>query len=124
MSPRFKRALENLKAAKLCHNHCLYNVSVSRSYYAMFLAAWQAVEYVTKKTTESWKHQALWTTFNYEIHHKRGLCPANFYRFLTKAYDARRRADYSLDIITKAESEKILAYATEMTEKIEVICND
>lgn len=115
---RFKKAFENLQAAELCHNHCLYNPGVSRSYYAMFLAAWEAIEYVTQTPTEGWQHQGLWTTFNYEVHYKRGLCPANFYRYLIGAYDARRRADYLLDMITEVESEEIFAHAEEMIEKI------
>jgi len=120
---RFEKALENLQAAELCHNHCLYNSSVSRSYYAMFLAVWEAIEYVTKTPTESWQHQGLWTAFNYEVHYKRGLCPANFYRYLIRAYDARRRADYLLDTITKIESEEIFANAKEMIEKIKEVIN-
>jgi uncharacterized protein (UPF0332 family) len=99
------KAHENLKAAKLLADANLYDIVVSRSYYAMFYIA---EAFLVGENLSFSKHSAVISKFG-EYFARTGRLPAKFHRYLIQAEQSRTKADY--DVTSKAT-------ATEATEQI------
>lgn len=105
-------AIENFQAARQTAQHGWHNVSVSRSYYAVYTAMWVAVD---DPPSGQWSHPAILQHFA-----PGRWCqpPAPIDRALTRAirrlYHARLRADYSGYRLTPHESTAGLTTAREI----------
>ena len=86
-------AEESLEAARLCHLNGFYRLAVSRYYYAAKYAA-QAV-LLHSRQIHIKSHQQLRRTFGLELV-KTGQVCAKWSKELSKLYELRKDADYSL----------------------------
>lgn len=84
------KAEDSLRAAGLLIEEALYDVAVSRAYYAMFYVA--EVFLLTQELSFS-KHTAVISKFG-ERFAKTGQVPQEFHRYLIQAQEARTKADY------------------------------
>src|SRR5215831_5390270 len=86
-------AVENYQAARLTAQHGWHNVSVGRSYYAVYTAMWMAVD---DPPSGQWSHPGVLQHF---APGQWRQPPAPLERMLARAirrlYNARLRADYS-----------------------------
>jgi uncharacterized protein (UPF0332 family) len=86
------KANENIRAAKLLQDDGLHNISVSRSYYAMFYLA-EALLFGDGMTFS--KHSAVIAAFGQRLV-KAGRIPPEFHRFLIEAQESRNVGDYDI----------------------------
>lgn len=84
------KAVNSIKAAQLLFEKKLYDVSISRSYYAMFYIAEAFL--IGEDLTFS-KHSAVISKFG-EVFAKTGRLPSVYHRYLIEAQQSRTRADY------------------------------
>lgn len=84
------KAEDSLRAARLLVEGKLYNVAVSRTYYAMFYVA---EAFLLSQALSFSKHAAVISKFG-ECFAKTGQIPKEFHRYLIQAQEARTRADY------------------------------
>jgi len=84
------KAEDSLRAAKLLLESKLYDVAVSRAYYAMFYVA---EAFLLSQNFSFSKHAAVISKFG-EYFAKTGQVPKEFHRYLIQAQEARTRADY------------------------------
>jgi uncharacterized protein (UPF0332 family) len=84
------KAEDSLRAAKLLLESKLYDVAVSRAYYAMFYIA---EAFLLSQDLSFSKHAAVISKFG-ECFAKTGQVPKEFHRYLIQAQEARTRADY------------------------------
>jgi hypothetical protein len=105
-------AIENYQAAKLTALHGMHNVSVGRSYYAVYTAMWVAVD---EPPSGQWSHAGILQHFA-PGRWRQPAAPIE--RALTRAirrlYNARLRADYSGDRLTPCDSATGLETAREI----------
>ena len=109
-------AEENLKAARLCHLNGFYRIAVSRYYYAVKYAA-QAVLLHTKQAQIK-SHQQLRRTFGLELVKIGEIC-AKWGKELSKLYELRKNADYSLlASIDQATADDVYVRATNFLNRM------
>jgi uncharacterized protein (UPF0332 family) len=105
-------AVENYQAARLTAQHGWHNVSVGRSYYAVYTAMWVAVD---EPPSGQWSHPGILQHF---APGRWRQPPAPIDRVRTRGirrlYNARLRADYRGDRLTAHESAAGLTTAREM----------
>jgi uncharacterized protein (UPF0332 family) len=105
-------AIENYQAAELMAQRGWHNVSVGRSYYAVYTAMWVAVD---EPPSGRWSHPGILQHF---APGRWRQPPAPIDRALTRAirslYNVRLRADYSGDRLTPHESAAGLTTAREI----------
>jgi uncharacterized protein (UPF0332 family) len=85
-----EKARDSLAAARLLAEEGFTDISVSRSYYAMFYLA-EAL--LLKEGLNFSKHSAVIAAFSKELV-KSGRVPAEFHRYLIDAADDRKVGDY------------------------------
>ena len=83
------RARQDLQAVEINIQNDLYNVAVSRAYYAMFYAATALLK---SKAVERHKHSGIVAAFG-EHFVKPGLFEAKFSRMLIRAFESRNDTD-------------------------------
>ena len=105
-----QKSPENIRASKLLCNEGLYDISVSRAYYAMFYIAEAFL--IGENLTFS-KHAAVIGKFG-EIFARTGRVPTEFHRYLIQAQQSRTLADYDPTPGTSEEE------ATEQIRRAEV----
>jgi uncharacterized protein (UPF0332 family) len=105
-------AIENYQAAKLTAQHGWHNVSIGRSYYAVYTAMWVAVD---EPPSGQWSHPGI---LQYFAPGRWCQPPAPIDRAWTRAirrlYNARLRADYSGDRLVPHDSVAGLTTAREI----------
>ncbi|MEM8641829.1 MAG: HEPN domain-containing protein [Cyanobacteria bacterium P01_G01_bin.54] len=84
------KANKNIKAAELLFEQEFYDVSISRSYYAMFYIT---EAFLIGEGLSFSKHSAVISKFG-EIFAKTGRLPSEYHRYLIEAEQSRTRADY------------------------------
>jgi len=86
------KANESIRAAQLLRDEGLHNISVSRSYYAMFYLA-EAILFGEGLNFS--KHSAVIAAFGERLV-KTGRIPTKFHRFLIEAHEGRNVGDYDI----------------------------
>ena len=89
----FQRAIDTLKEAEFNFDHGFYNVSINRSYYAVFYGS-KAL--LVKKGVESKKHAGNIKQFGLEYVIKDNF-DAKIAKILSELEGDRNRADYHFD---------------------------
>lgn len=103
MSPRIEalvdRGTRNLRAARILFDQELFDVAVSRAYYAMFYLAEAAL--VSRDLAFS-RHSTVIAQFHQEFV-RSGLLPQRCHDALQRVFDDRNTADYAEDVVVPAE---------------------
>jgi uncharacterized protein (UPF0332 family) len=109
-------ALENYQAAVLTAQYGWHNVSVTRSYYAVFMAMWMALDDPPKGR---WEHGGIVEQF---VHGQWCTPPMPIARELTRAirrlYADRVDADYGIVRLTALESTTSLTTARQVVRLV------
>jgi uncharacterized protein (UPF0332 family) len=84
------KARDSLRAAQLLADEELYDIAVSRAYYAMFYIA---EAFLLGEDLSFSKHSAVISKFG-EYFARTGRVPVEFHRYLIQAEQSRIRADY------------------------------
>lgn len=92
-SALLQKAKDNIRAAKLLAEDGLYDVSVSRAYYAMFYIA---SAFLLGEGLSFSKHSAVIAAFGRYFTKTRNL-PAKFHRYLIEGESIRNAADYDVE---------------------------
>ena len=95
----FNRALESLEESKLALNNEKYNLSINRSYYAVFYAA-KAL--LIKKGIVTKKHSGTINKFGLE-YVSNGKFDSGIAKFLRNLENDRTDADYDIQLIFSKE---------------------
>ena len=105
-------ALENYQAARLTADHGWHNVSVGRSYYAVYTAMWIAVD---EPPSGQWSHPGILQLFA-PGRWRQPAAPIDRAqtRAIRRLYNARLQADYSGDRLTPQHSTTGLTTAREI----------
>jgi uncharacterized protein (UPF0332 family) len=110
------RARQDLQAVEINIQNDLYNVAISRAYYAMFYAATALLK---SKGIERNKHSGIVAAFG-EHFVKSGLFEAKFSRMLIRAFESRNDTDYDVRFVAGTELAKSrLQDAQEFVEQVE-----
>jgi len=110
-----EKAEHNLSVAKDEFSREVYDVCVSRAYYAMFYCAEALL--LTKNLRFS-KHSAVHSAFGQYFAKSKEVDP-ELHRMLIKAFDVRCNGDYDyMTEITKEEAEKVLKDAEYFVSEI------
>ena len=110
------RARQDLRAVEINIQNDLYNVAISRAYYAMFYAA---TALLRSKGVERNKHSEIVAAFG-EHFVKPGLFEAKVSRMLIRAFESRNDTDYDVRFVVDAELAKSrLQDAQEFVAQIE-----
>lgn len=94
-----QKSQQNIRAAKLLSEEGLYDIAVSRAYYAMF---YLAEAFLIGENLNFSKHAGVISKFG-EIFAWTGQVPTEFHRHLIQAQQSRTRADYDPTPCTSAE---------------------
>jgi uncharacterized protein (UPF0332 family) len=84
------KANNSIKAAQILFNEEIYDVSISRAYYAMFYIA---EAFLISEGLSFSKHSAVISKFG-ETFAKTNRLPSEYHRFLIEAEQSRIRSDY------------------------------
>lgn len=114
MSSGLARANEELAAAQLLADHRFAAQAVSRSYYAAFYAAEEALLVIGEVRS---KHAGVVAAVGRLLVGERGLEPAAG-RLLRSLFERRSRADYDLGGTPQEEATRAVADATTVTDLI------
>ena len=107
----WQQAEENMEAARLCHLNGFYRAAISRYYYAVKCAA-QAVLWHARQVRIK-THRQLRRKFGEELV-KTGQVCAKWGKELSKLYELRRVADYSLSTnVDEATADDVFARSKE-----------
>lgn len=87
------KAKESLKAAKILFKEEIYDVTVSRTYYAMFYIA---KAFLLQENLDFSKHSAVISAFGNKFA-KTGKVPIKFHRQLFEAFNTRLIGDYKTE---------------------------
>ena len=110
-----EKAEDSLDTAELLYREKHYDVSVSRSYYAMFYPA-EALLLIKRIDFSS--HKSVISLFG-EHFVKTGLFKPDFGRKLNEAYKKRLKGDYSYNSVTDEDAaKKVLEWATEFVNEV------
>lgn len=93
------RAKRDLRAVEVNIQNELYNVAISRAYYAMFYAATALLQ---SKGIERKKHAGVISAFG-EYFVKTGLIEVDYAKMLTQAFDSRNDGDYDVTFVAGKE---------------------
>jgi uncharacterized protein (UPF0332 family) len=85
-----QKSQENIRAAQLLSHEELYNIAISRAYYAMF---YLAEAYLIGENLSFSKHSAVISKFG-ETFARTGRVPVEFHRYLIQSQQSRTTADY------------------------------
>jgi len=110
-----KRARRYIKSAELLLNDKDYESSISRTYYAMFYAAQDAL--LTKKLSFS-SHKGVISAFGKHFI-KTEIFPREMGRELNRAFEKRQIGDYGYTfVVSDEEAVQMLQYGKEFVNKI------
>ncbi len=84
------KANNSIKAAQILFNEEIYDVSISRAYYAMFYVA---EAFLISEGLSFSKHSAVISKFG-ETFAKTNRLPSEYHRYLIEAEQSRIRSDY------------------------------
>src|SRR5919198_1131237 len=105
-------AVENYQAARLTAQRGWHNVSVGRSYYAVYIAMWVAVD---EPASGQWSHPGILQHFAPgRWRQPRAPIDRARTRAIHRLYNVRLRADYHGDRLTAHESAGELTTAREI----------
>ena len=93
------RARKDLQAVEVNIQNALYNVAISRAYYAMFYAATALLK---SKDVERNKHSGIISAFG-EYFVKPGLIEVEYAKMITNAFDSRNDGDYDVAFVATRE---------------------
>ncbi len=110
------RAKEDLRAVEINIQNSLYNVAVSRAYYAMFYAA---TALLMSKGIERNKHSGIISAFG-EHFVRPGLIEVEYAKLIAHAFDSRNDGDYDVAFVaTRALAEAEFKDAAKFVNRIE-----
>jgi uncharacterized protein (UPF0332 family) len=92
-SALLQKARDNIRAAKLLAEDELYDISISRAYYAMFYVA---EAFLSGEGLTFSKHSAVISAFGKHFAKTEKL-PAKFHRYLIEGENSRNVADYDTE---------------------------
>ena len=89
------KADQDVRAAELCFEQALYDVCVSRCYYAMFHVAIAAlIRHNIPPRRDQWGHDYVQSQVAEQLIKRRKVLPATLARELLDAINERQKADY------------------------------
>lgn len=105
-----RKARESVRAAELLADDGLYDIAVSRAYYAMFYVA---EAFLAGKGLSFSKHSAVHAAFGQHFA-RPGILPVHLHRHLLDASAARTLGDYEVGTdLTRDDAERMIAQAKE-----------
>jgi uncharacterized protein (UPF0332 family) len=112
-SALLQKAVDNIRAAKLLAEDELYDISISRAYYAMFYIA---EAFLSGEGLTFSKHSAVISAFGSHFAKTKRL-PAKFHRYLIEGENSRNVADYDTEGgLSKDEASVQIGRAEEFME--------
>ena len=103
-----EKAHNSLRASKILSTEEIYDVAVSRAYYAMFYIA---EAFLLDDNLTFSKHSAVISKFG-EYFARTGRVPVEFHRHLIQAEQSRIRADYdAASQVTQTEADEQITHA-------------
>jgi uncharacterized protein (UPF0332 family) len=110
------RAKDDLKAVEINLHNDLYNVAISRAYYAMFYAATALLK---SKSIERNKHSGIISAFG-EYFVKPGLIEVEYAKIIAHAFDSRNDGDYDVAFVaTRALAQAEFRDAVKFVNRVE-----
>ena len=110
------RARQDLQAVEINIQNDLFNVAISRAYYAMFYAATALLK---SKGVERKKHSGVISALG-EHFVKPGLIEVEYAKMITNAFDSRNDGDYDVAfVVTKELAETEFRDAVKFVNRIE-----
>ncbi len=107
------KADQDLRAAELCFEQALYDVCVSRCYYAMFHIAIAAlIQHSVQPRRDQWGHDYVQAQVAEQLIKRRKILPAVLARELLDAINERQKADYKPYPIGRQVAERRLRKAS------------
>jgi uncharacterized protein (UPF0332 family) len=94
-----QKAEVSIRAARLLFQDGIYDVAVSRAYYAMFYVA---EAFLLSADLAFSKHSGVIAKFG-ELFAKPGKVPREYHRYLIQAEEARTKADYDAASVTSCQ---------------------
>ncbi|MBM2817278.1 MAG: hypothetical protein HW421_4040 [Ignavibacteria bacterium] len=110
-----ERAKENIKAAELLFENCLFNASANRAYYSAFHVAIAAI--YSSGTIPEIDHKKVQALFADNFCNRKKILPSKYKGFLKDMQHIRSNADYKSGV-SKKDAKQQLKYANEFFELI------
>ena len=116
------KADQDMRAAELCFEQALYDVCVSRCYYAMFHIAIAAlIQHGIPPRKGAWGHDYVQAQVAEQLIKRRKVLPLALARELSDAMDDRHDADYSPTPISRKVAERSLRKARSFVNTIKEV---
>jgi len=116
------KADQDMRAAELCFEQALYDVCVSRCYYAMFHIAIAAlIRHSIPPRRDQWGHDYVQSQVAEQLIKRRKVLPATLAGELLDAMNARHEADYSAIPSSRKMAERRLRKARGFVNAIEEV---
>lgn len=115
------KARESLAGAESEFANARFHNCANRCYYACFqaaIAALQRAGTVPRGSTGQWSHTFVPAQFDGELIKRRKLYPSALRGTLSLAYTRRQVADYTTDVVTQIQAERILRRARSFVQAI------
>jgi uncharacterized protein (UPF0332 family) len=107
--PFLHKAVEEVAGAELEFDNGWYNNCANRSYYACFHAAIAALQRAgIRPRQDAWSHDFVPAQFDCVLIYRRHLYPTELRGTLAQTYALRAKADYSEDLVTQTEANRLL----------------
>ena len=100
-----ERAKENIKAAELLFENCLFNASANRAYYSAFHVAIAAI--FASGTTPEINHKKVQALFADNFCNRRKILPSKYKGFLLEMQAIRSDADYKSGVSKKTAKQQL-----------------
>ncbi|MEM2109674.1 MAG: HEPN domain-containing protein [Candidatus Odinarchaeota archaeon] len=114
------KAEQKVKSSKILLEHDLIDDSVSRAYYAAFLAAKAALLILGEDPKT---HQGTLTLFGLKLV-KKGLLPEILGRYLSDLLEKRQAADYAvINYLSKEDGQELIVKAEKIIQEITKFLN-
>ena len=117
MTDFFRKALDNLSAAKLLFENGLYDASANRAYYAAFHGAVAALA-AKGITRDRLDHEWVQSQFNGRLIKREKVFPGKIKSFLSEMQAIRNIADYKLANVNRKMASRQIDRAEEMVRPI------
>jgi len=112
------KAKENINAAQICFDNCLYNACANRMYYALLQAVFVALK---SRGIDRGKidHKRVQADFAEKLIKRQKVYPTQYKSYLSSMQLIRNKADYLQDSITQKVANRWLYRAKDLIELIE-----
>jgi uncharacterized protein (UPF0332 family) len=117
-----EKALESLAGATSEYSNRRFNNCANRAYYACFqgaVAVLRAAGFRPTGSQDTWSHATLHATFARELITRRKVYPADDRDVLARTYTLRQSADYSQDLVSDSQAERVLRRAGDFLAHIQ-----